>query len=106
MTVCPFCDRIAHGDITCGTGLAVTFPDAYPVNPGHMLIVSRRHEADYGSLKGRFTATCRPGPRLRRWTMPSRSSRRSAHADRVAHRGHTPTGRYGLPNCPQLVVSR
>ena len=47
---CPFCDLIAAGSFTAAGDLAVAFPDAFPVNPGHTLIVPRRHEADYFAL--------------------------------------------------------
>lgn len=30
--------------------LAAAFPDAFPLTPGHTLIVPRRHEADYFAL--------------------------------------------------------
>ena len=33
-----------------GNELAVTFSDAFPVSPGHMLIVPRRHVSDFFSL--------------------------------------------------------
>lgn len=47
---CPFCERIARGDVTAGDELVVSFPDAYPLNSGHALIVPRRHAADYRDL--------------------------------------------------------
>ena len=31
-------------------GLAVAFPDAFPVSPGHCLVIPRRHEPDYFKL--------------------------------------------------------
>jgi len=36
--------------VTSGTPLAVAFPDAYPISPGHMLVVPHRHEPDVFSL--------------------------------------------------------
>lgn len=33
-----------------GTPLAAAFPDAYPISPGHMLVVPLRHEPDFFSL--------------------------------------------------------
>jgi diadenosine tetraphosphate (Ap4A) HIT family hydrolase len=36
--------------MTAVRDLAVAFPDAFPVSPGHTLIVPRRHEADYFAL--------------------------------------------------------
>lgn len=47
---CPFCRRIATGEFEGGSAGGVFFPDACPVNPGHTLIVSRRHVADYNGL--------------------------------------------------------
>jgi diadenosine tetraphosphate (Ap4A) HIT family hydrolase len=47
---CPICSRIAEGDLLVVHELAVAFPDMFPVNPGHTLIVPRRHEADYFAL--------------------------------------------------------
>ena len=48
---CVFCERIAAGDISAQTHLAVAFPDGYPVSPGHTLVVPRRHEPDYFALE-------------------------------------------------------
>lgn len=47
---CPFCRRIADGPVEERTELACAFPDGYPVSPGHTLVVSRRHEADFTRL--------------------------------------------------------
>ncbi len=47
---CPFCDRIAAGDVVAGNALAVAFPDAFPLTPGHTLVVPRRHEPDFLAL--------------------------------------------------------
>jgi diadenosine tetraphosphate (Ap4A) HIT family hydrolase len=47
---CPFCERIELGQYGRSTRLAVAFEDAYPVTPGHMLIVPRRHEPDFFAL--------------------------------------------------------
>lgn len=40
---CPFCRRIETGDLDAFTGRAAAFPDAYPLSPGHTLVVPRRH---------------------------------------------------------------
>ncbi len=50
MASCVFCARAAAGDVTASNELAVAVPDAFPLSPGHTLIVSRRHEADYFAL--------------------------------------------------------
>jgi diadenosine tetraphosphate (Ap4A) HIT family hydrolase len=47
---CPFCERIRGGDLLAGNDLAAAFPDAFPVSPGHSLVVPRRHAADYFEL--------------------------------------------------------
>jgi diadenosine tetraphosphate (Ap4A) HIT family hydrolase len=49
---CAFCDRLTRGDLIVANDLAVAFPDAFPLNEGHYLIVPRRHEADYLALTG------------------------------------------------------
>jgi len=43
---CPFCARIATGEVIGEEGTAVAFPDAVPVTRGHTLVVPRRHEPD------------------------------------------------------------
>lgn len=43
MIECPFCTRIARAKIIVGNELAAAIKDAYPVSPGHILIVPRRH---------------------------------------------------------------
>jgi hypothetical protein len=41
---CPFC----HPDsVLFGNDLAYAKPDKFPVNPGHLLIIPRRHVADF-----------------------------------------------------------
>lgn len=40
---CPLCQRISLPDLLAEKDLAVAFRDAIPVNPGHALIVPRRH---------------------------------------------------------------
>jgi len=47
---CPFCCRIASGDIDRDFAHAVSFPDRYPLNPGHTLVVPRRHVSDIYEL--------------------------------------------------------
>lgn len=50
MTGCVFCARLASGDVAAANELAAAFPDAFPLTRGHMLVVPRRHEADYFAL--------------------------------------------------------
>ena len=47
---CPFCDRVLSGDVAVANVSAAAFPDAFPVNPGHTLVVPRRHEPDFLAL--------------------------------------------------------
>jgi diadenosine tetraphosphate (Ap4A) HIT family hydrolase len=47
---CVFCDRVASGEFVAENDLVVAFFDAFPVNPGHCLIVPRRHEHDFLAL--------------------------------------------------------
>ena len=47
---CPFCHRIEEGQVDATAPLAVAFADAYPISPGHMLVVPRRHEPQFFDL--------------------------------------------------------
>jgi diadenosine tetraphosphate (Ap4A) HIT family hydrolase len=47
---CPFCDRIASGEVLESNGVAAALPDGFPVSPGHTLVVPRRHEPDLWRL--------------------------------------------------------
>lgn len=47
---CPFCRRLATDGFLAENEAAVAFPDAFPLTPGHALIVPRRHEADLFAL--------------------------------------------------------
>jgi diadenosine tetraphosphate (Ap4A) HIT family hydrolase len=47
---CPFCARLAGGEVTLWEDLAAAFPDAFPVNPGHSLVVPRRHVSNFFQL--------------------------------------------------------
>jgi diadenosine tetraphosphate (Ap4A) HIT family hydrolase len=48
---CPFCQRLASGDVTEANAHAVAFADAYPVAAGHTLVVPRRHVASVFDLE-------------------------------------------------------
>ena len=50
MAPCPFCERVAAGDLVAENRLAAAFPDAFPLNPGHCLIVPKRHAPDFLAL--------------------------------------------------------
>jgi diadenosine tetraphosphate (Ap4A) HIT family hydrolase len=47
---CVFCDRLARGNLVAENDLAGAFLDAFPLNPGHCLLVPRRHEPDFLAL--------------------------------------------------------
>jgi diadenosine tetraphosphate (Ap4A) HIT family hydrolase len=47
---CVLCSRARSGDLIAENELAVAFPDAFPLNPGHSLVVPRRHVADLFEL--------------------------------------------------------
>ena len=51
MADCPVCKRIESGDgLSFVSDLVVAFADAFPVTPGHTLVLPRRHESDFFSL--------------------------------------------------------
>ena len=47
---CPFCTLISLGKVLRDGGLALAVYDAFPVSPGHVLVLPRRHEPDFFSL--------------------------------------------------------
>lgn len=47
---CPFCRKIDGGEVALAAELAVVLRDQFPVSPGHLLIVPRRHVADLFEL--------------------------------------------------------
>ncbi|WP_374270450.1 HIT family protein [Corallococcus sp. RDP092CA] len=49
-TTCPFCQRIQGGETLLDRDRVVAIPDASPLNPGHTLVVPRRHEPDFLAL--------------------------------------------------------
>jgi diadenosine tetraphosphate (Ap4A) HIT family hydrolase len=50
MRSCPFCEKIEHVEVLLENELAVAFFDAFPLSPGHTLVVPRRHESDFFKL--------------------------------------------------------
>jgi diadenosine tetraphosphate (Ap4A) HIT family hydrolase len=50
MSDCPFCARIASDPSLQQGGAVVAIPDGFPLNPGHTLVVPRRHVADIFAL--------------------------------------------------------
>lgn len=47
---CVFCNLESGKELITETATAVAFLDSYPVNPGHTLIIPKRHVADYFEL--------------------------------------------------------
>lgn len=47
---CVFCSRLSGGPFVAENSLAVAFLDAFPLNPGHCLLIPRRHEPDFLAL--------------------------------------------------------
>jgi diadenosine tetraphosphate (Ap4A) HIT family hydrolase len=45
-----FCNRLVSGELVAANDLAVAFLDAFPLSPGHCLVVPRRHESDFLAL--------------------------------------------------------
>ncbi|MBW3578573.1 MAG: HIT family protein [Actinobacteria bacterium] len=73
--VCPFCGRIARGDVLRRGGVAASFPDGYPLTDGHTLVVPVRHVAALDDLGGEefiamWRAVRREMGRLRRELSP------------------------------------
>ena len=47
---CPLCEKIDKGETVVTNESAAALWDAYPVSPGHALVVPRRHEANFLAL--------------------------------------------------------
>ena len=47
---CPFCRVEAEREILASSELSLAFFDGFPVSPGHVLIIPRRHVASYFDL--------------------------------------------------------
>lgn len=58
---CVFCRRIGSDQIVARSDHADAFFDAFPVSPGHILVVPRRHEPDFFALA--------PEERLALWSL-------------------------------------
>ena len=64
---CEFCRRIAASESALDNAHAVAFPDAFPVSPGHQLVIPRDHVADLFELSpSAFTAAWQLVARLKR----------------------------------------
>jgi diadenosine tetraphosphate (Ap4A) HIT family hydrolase len=58
---CVFCGRLAAGGLVAETAEAAAFADAFPLSPGHTLIVPRRHEPDFLALS--------PAEQMAMWSL-------------------------------------
>ena len=47
---CIFCNLSKDKEIIAENDLAIAFYDSFPVNPGHVLIIPKRHVANYFEL--------------------------------------------------------
>ena len=50
MSTCPFCRRMSSGTVDLRHASAVALPDAFPLSPGHTLVVPTRHTASVATL--------------------------------------------------------
>ena len=49
-TTCPFCSMLQTAEILMESELAYAVYDKFPVNPGHSLVIPKKHAADYFDL--------------------------------------------------------
>ena len=50
MPACPFCVRYEELEVGASNEDCVSFLDAFPLSPGHTLVVPKRHEPNFFSL--------------------------------------------------------
>lgn len=50
MDECPFCRAESERNIIASSALSLAFFDGFPVSPGHVLIIPRRHVASFFEL--------------------------------------------------------
>ena len=50
MDNCPFCSVESEREIIASSSLSLAFFDGFPVSPGHVLIIPRRHVASFFDL--------------------------------------------------------
>jgi hypothetical protein len=68
MASCVFCDRALVGKFIAENGLAVAFPDVFPVSRGHTPVIPRRHEPSFPALP--------PDEQRAAWSLPAPVRRR------------------------------
>lgn len=57
-TECPFCLKSSNAEIIIESQLIYAIYDKYPVNPGHVLIIPKRHVQDYFDLTDEEQLSC------------------------------------------------
>ena len=55
---CPFCDPDSSGELLLESAQAYSILDKFPVNPGHSLIIPKRHISDYFELSFKEQSSC------------------------------------------------
>jgi diadenosine tetraphosphate (Ap4A) HIT family hydrolase len=55
---CPFCDPESERELIVESATAYAIYDKFPVNPGHALIIPKRHIANYFELNFKEQAAC------------------------------------------------
>jgi ATP adenylyltransferase len=69
-TLCVFCEKLEKGEIIFKNDRAFAVLDAYPVTPGHTLVLPIRHVADYFDLSKREISAMDEIVRMRRqWIL-------------------------------------
>ncbi len=51
--VCPFCSEAVQSQAVAACGTVLAIPDAAPVAPGHLLVITRRHAPDCFAMTAR-----------------------------------------------------
>ncbi len=49
-TNCPFCSAASEREIIASSSLSLAFYDGFPVSPGHVLIIPKRHVSSFFEL--------------------------------------------------------
>jgi diadenosine tetraphosphate (Ap4A) HIT family hydrolase len=57
MNDCPFCE-LSQRPLLAENELALAFYDGFPVSPGHVLVIPRRHCSDFFQLSSLEQAAC------------------------------------------------
>lgn len=55
---CPFCNPSSNKELILESAQAYSIFDKYPVNPGHALIIPKRHISDYFELSFKEQSSC------------------------------------------------